>query len=152
MSTPVTLRGRMVRDPELSYSGRGTAVARFAVVTSRSFKDDAGNWQEKDTSFWNCVAFGQLAENIAESLEKGTAVVVVGNAAEEHWETKEGEKRKAVKVTAEEVAPSLKFASAKVSRSDRSGGQFQGTDRPHSGPAPEDPWATSGPSDSEPPF
>ena len=142
MSTSVTLRGRLTRDPEMRYSGSGKCVTKFAVVTSRRFKNDqSGEWEDRDTTFWDCVAFGQLAENCAESLEKGTAVVVTGNAAQEEWTTKEGEKRKSMKVVAEDVAPSLRFASAKVAKAARSGGDAA------SAPREENPWAND-----EPPF
>jgi single-strand DNA-binding protein len=143
MSTPVTLRGRLTRDPEMRYSNAGKPVCKFAVVTSRRVKDQqTGDWSDADTTFWDCVAFGQLAENCAESLEKGTAVVVQGNASQEEWTTKDGEKRRSMKVVAEDVAPSLRFHSAKVSRAARSegGGQQQA-------PRDENPWAND-----EPPF
>jgi single-strand DNA-binding protein len=147
VSTPVTLRGRLTRDPELTYARSGTAVARFSVVTSRNFKNrETGAWEEKDTSFWNVVAFGQLAEGCAESLEKGTLVLVQGNAAEDRWEDKEGNPRRAVKVTADDVAPSLRFASAQVKRTER--------ERPtESRPPADDPWAADAPAqDDLPPF
>jgi single-strand DNA-binding protein len=151
MSTPVNLTGRVVADPELRFSAKGQPVAKFAVVTSRRVRDSqTGEWSDADTSFWDCVAFGQLAENIAESLGKGTAVLVSGRAAQEEWETKDGQKRRSIKVTADEVAPSLRFATAKVSKVARSkpegnGGRGQGE---------ADPWA-SGPAggySEDPPF
>lgn len=120
MSTPVTLRGRLTRDPEIRYAASGTPVATFAVVTSRRVKDaQTGEWSDKDTTFWDCVAFGQIAENAAESLEKGTAVIVTGNAAVEEWTGRDGEARKSMKVTVEDIAPSLRWASAKVTRASR---------------------------------
>lgn len=141
MSTPVTLRGRLTRDPEMKFSASGKQVTRFSVVTSRRFKNDkTGEWEDRDTTFWDCVAFGQLAENIAESLLKGTAVVVTGSASSEDWEAKDGTKRKSMKVVAEDVAPSLRWASAKIAKAERNadrGGQSRG----------EDPWAGE-----EPPF
>jgi single-strand DNA-binding protein len=143
MSTPVTLRGRLTREPEMRYSAAGKCVTKFAVVTSRRVKDQqTGEYRDADTSFWDCVAFGQLAENCAESLEKGTAVVVTGNAAQEEWTTKEGEKRRSMKVVAEDVAPSLRFASAKIAKASRS------SDEPKSAASrDDDPWANE-----EPPF
>ena len=142
MSTPVTLRGRLTRDPEMRYSNAGKPVTRFAVVTSRRVKDQqTGEWEDRDTTFWECVAFGQLAENCAESLEKGTAVIVQGNAAQEEWTTKDGEKRKSMKVTADEVAPSLRFHSAKVSKAAWPG------DEPKQALRDASPWAND-----EPPF
>lgn len=145
MSTPVTLRGRLGGDPELRFSAQGKPVASFSLVTSRRVKDDqSGEWRDADTTWWNCVAFGQMAENIAESLTKGTAVIVTGNAYQEEWEDRSGAKRRSLKVTADDVAPSLRFASAKVSRAERkSGGQARG----------EDPWSgETGDGDPEPPF
>lgn len=145
MSTPVTLRGRLTRDPEMTYSQSGVAVARFAVVTSRNVKDrQTGEWTETGTTFWECVAFKQLAENCAESLEKGTAVIVQGYAAQEEWETREGEKRKAMKVTCDDVAASLRFASAKVSKSNREKSDPQSVPARNGGRQAEDPWAQPG--------
>jgi single-strand DNA-binding protein len=117
MSTQVTLRGNLTRDPEVRYSAAGKPVVTFTVITSRRFKNpQTDQWEDKDVTFWNCVAFGQLAENAAESLEKGTGVIVQGSAAQEEWE-KDGEKRRAMKVTVDDVAVSLRFRSAKVARS-----------------------------------
>jgi single-strand DNA-binding protein len=142
MSTPVTLRGRLTRDPEMKFSAKGTPVAIFAVVTSKRVKDEqTGNWRDEQTTFWDVVAFGQLAENVAESLEKGTAVIVTGNAYQEEWEAKDGSKRRSLKVTADEVAPSLRFASAKVNRAERQSAPAA------SRSAAADPWAGD-----EPPF
>ena len=153
MSTTVTLTGRLTKDPELRYSAAGKPVTRFSVVTSRRVKDQqTGDWSDADTSFWDCVAFGQLAENVAESLEKGTAVIVTGRAAQEEWTTKEGEKRRSMKVVADEVAPSLRWATAKISRVDRTRpaeSKAAGTQATEA-----DPWASepSGGYSDEPPF
>lgn len=151
MSTPVNLAGRVTAQPELKFSGSGQPVAKFTVVTSRRVKDKAGEWTDADTSFWDVVAFGQLAENVAESLEKGTAVLVSGRAAQRTWEAQDGSKRRSVEVIADDVAPSLRWASAKVSRAERrsQSGEFGGG----SGSRGADPWAASsaGYSDS-PPF
>ena len=153
MSTTVTLTGRLTRDPELRFSANGKPVTKFAVVTSRRVKDQqTGEWSDTDVTFWDCVAFGQLAENCAESLEKGTAVIVTGRAAQEEWTTKDGEKRRSMKVTVDEVAPSLRWASAKISKVSR--------ERPAenraagSQPTDVDPWASEGPGgySDAPPF
>jgi single-strand DNA-binding protein len=142
MSTPVTLRGRLTRDPELRYSASGKPVVKFAVVTSRRFKNqETGDWEDRDTTFWDCVAFGELADNAAESLEKGTAVIVQGNAAQEEWTTKDGEKRRSMKVVVEDVAPSLRSHSAKIAKAART------SDGPKQAPRDENPWAND-----EPPF
>lgn len=146
MSTQVTLRGRLTRDPEMTYSQSGVAVARFAVVTSRNVKDrQTGEWTETGTTFWECAAFKQLAENVAESLEKGTAVIVQGYAAQDEWETREGEKRRSMKVTCDDVAASLRFGSAKVTKSNRSGGNGGGGGGQYGGQASPaaDPWASA---------
>jgi single-strand DNA-binding protein len=129
MSTPVTLTGRLTADPELTFAKSGSAIARFSVVTSRRVMDKATNeWTDQDTSFWNCTAFGALGENVCESLAKGVAVIVTGRAAQESWDDKTtGQKRTAVKVIADEVAPSLRWATAKVVKADRAnGGQNSG--------------------------
>ena len=141
MSTQVTLRGNLTRDPELKYSAAGKPLVRFTVVTSRRVKDQqTGEWRDDSVTFWDCVAFGQLAENAAESLEKGTAVIVQGNAAQEEWETKEGEKRRSMKVMVDDLAVSLRRYSAKVSKAARTG------DAPKQAPREESPF------DTEPPF
>jgi single-strand DNA-binding protein len=162
MSTLVHLVGRLTGDPELRFAPSGVAVAKFTVVTSRRVKDQqSGEWSDADTSFWDCVAFKQTAESVCESLQRGMAVIVVGKMAQRTWETKEGEKRKAVEVTVDNVGPDLRFATAKVEKAQRSGGGF-GQDAPsgggrqggqqqdpyggqgrQSGPA-DDPWATGG--------
>lgn len=141
MSTPVNLRGRLTRDPEMRFTASGKQVTTFSVVTSRRYKDETtSEWKDRDTTFWDCVAFGALAENIAESLKKGTAVIVSGNAYQEEWEDKSGQKRRSLKVTVDEAAPSLRFASAKVAKAER---QASASTAKASG----DPWASD-----EPPF
>jgi single-strand DNA-binding protein len=144
MSTTVTLTGRLTADPEMRFSATGTPVAKFTVVTSRRIRDkQSGDWSDADTSFWDCVALGQLAESAAESLTKGIAVLVTGRAAQRTWETKEGEKRRSIEVTVDEVAPSLRWASAKIAKAERSrpaesrtaGGRAAGAD-PWAGAAP----------------
>jgi single-strand DNA-binding protein len=138
MSTAVTLTGRLTRDPELKFSAAGKAVTRFSVVTSRRVKDSkTDEWGDADTTFWECVAFGDLAANAADSLEKGTAVIVTGHASQEEWTTKEGEKRRSLKVIAEDIAPSLRWASAKVGKA---------AQKPAATPKDNNPFA------DEPPF
>jgi single-strand DNA-binding protein len=152
MSTPVTLTGRLTRDPELTYSAKGKAVARFSVVTAQRFKDDrTGQWSERDVTFWDVVAFGQLGESVAESLAKGTAVIVTGRAAQEEWQDKEGQKRRSMKVVADEVAPSLRWATCKVNKVTRSRPAETGASGQ---PADADPWTSDGPGgySDEPPF
>jgi single-strand DNA-binding protein len=117
MSSPVTLKGRLIKDPELRYTNSGKAVAQFTVVTAKRFKDQAGEWQEQDTSFWDVTAFDKLAENVIESLSKGTAVIVTGAMRQEKWQNKDGENRTSWKVLADDVALSLKSAQASVQAS-----------------------------------
>ena len=147
MSAPVTLRGRLTRDPEIRFSAAGKPVTKFSVVTSRNFKNQAGEWEERDTTFWDVTAFGELAQNVADSIEKGTAVIVTGNAAQEEWETKDGQKRRSMRVIAEEVAPSLRFASAKIARASRSRARASST----RGPRPTRGRTTGRRSDGHPP-
>jgi single-strand DNA-binding protein len=153
MSTTVNLTGRLTKDPELKYSANGKPVAKFSVVTSRRVRDSqTGEWSDADTTFWDVTAFGQLAENICESLSKGTAVLVSGRAAQEEWQDKEGQKRRSMKVIADEVAPSLRWASAKISKATRSRTESGG--RQPSGDAEADPWASGAPGgySDQPPF
>jgi single-strand DNA-binding protein len=134
MSTPVTLNGRFTRDPELMFSGAGNQIAKFAVVTSRRTLNKTSNeWEETDTSFWDCTAFGKLAENVLESCTKGTLVIVFGRAKQENWE-KDGQKRSKVVVIADEVAVSLKWDQVQVikaeARQPAMSGKSKGTDEP----------------------
>lgn len=124
MSTQVNLVGRIGQDPELKFGNNGKAIARFSVVTSRRVLNrDTNEWSDEDTTWWNCTAFGPLAENIAESLTSGCAVIVAGRTFSESWNDKNtGEKRTAMKVIADDVAASLKYATAKVTKAGRSGG------------------------------
>jgi single-strand DNA-binding protein len=115
MSSPVTLRGRLIKDPELRYTNSGKAVAQFTVVTAKRFKKD-DEWIEQDTSFWDVTAFDKLAENIVESCQKGTAVIVTGAMRQEKWVNKDQENRTSWKVLADDVALSLKSAQASVEK------------------------------------
>lgn len=120
MSTPVNLRGRLVRDPELRFTQQGDAMATFTVVTAKRYKDKNGEWQETGTSFWNCTAFKELAENICEHLEKGSQVIVSGTMQQDNYTTREGEKRTGFKVLCDDVAASVK--SRKIEREPVSAG------------------------------
>lgn len=138
MSTPITLVGRIGQPPELKFGNNGKAIARFSVVTSRRVLDKATNeWSDADVTWWNCTAFGTLAENICDSLGQGVAVIVTGRAASESWNDKNsGEKRTAMKVIADEVAPSLRFATARITKTERrdgSGGGQQSSNRQNQG-------------------
>ena len=115
------LVGNLTDDPELRFTPNGAAVANFRLaVTPRVREGD--QWRDGETSFFRINVWRQQAENIAETLQKGTRCIVVGRLRTRSWETPEGEKRSVTEVEADEVGPSLKFATAKVERSSRGGG------------------------------
>jgi len=116
--THVTLTGNLTDDPELRFTPNGAAVANFRLAVTPRVKD-GDTWRDGDTSFFRVQAFRGLAENLTESLSKGARVVVVGQLKARSWETPEGEKRTTVEVTAEEVGPSLRWATATPERSSR---------------------------------
>jgi single-strand DNA-binding protein len=120
----VVVVGNLTRDPELRYTPNGAALVKLGIAVSRRIKDDAtGQWKDADTSFFNITAWRSLAENVAESLTQGTRVVVVGRLRTNSWETPEGEKRSVVEIEAEEIGPSLKWATAKPEKQGRGPGQ-----------------------------
>jgi single-strand DNA-binding protein len=120
----VVVVGNLTRDPELRYTPNGAALVKLGIAVSRRVKDDAtGQWRDADTSFFNVTAWRSLAENVAESLTQGSRVVVVGRLRTNSWETPEGEKRSAVEIEAEEIGPSLKWATAKPEKQGRGPGQ-----------------------------
>lgn len=110
MSSKVTINGRLTRDPELRFTNGGKAVAQFSVVTSRRYKDNqTQEWKESDTSFWDITAFGDMAENICESCQKGSQVIVTGAMRQETWVDKEDKERRAWRVLADDVALSVRW-------------------------------------------
>jgi single-strand DNA-binding protein len=117
----ITIVGNITRDPEMRYTAGGTSTATFGVAVNRSWRNQQTNEWEERTSFFNVVCWRQLAENVAASLRKGTRVVVTGRLEQRSWETEQGEKRSVVEVVADEVGPSLVFATADVHRVERSG-------------------------------
>lgn len=116
----VTVVGNVTRDPELRFTPSGMAVANFGVAWNKRKKDG-----EEETSFFDVSCFQKLAENVAESIGKGTRVVIYGTLQQRSWENQEGERRSKVEIIADEVAPSLRWASAEVSRNEFSGGGSQ---------------------------
>ncbi|MDQ4005822.1 MAG: single-stranded DNA-binding protein, partial [Actinomycetota bacterium] len=110
----VTIVGNLTDDPELRYTPNGAAVANFRVAVSRRGKDESGQWKDLDTSFFRVSAWRSLGENVAESLTRGSRVLVTGRLRSRSWETPEGETRLTVEIEADEVAPSLRWATAKV--------------------------------------
>jgi len=116
----VMLVGNLTDDPELRFTPNGAAVANFRLaVTPRVREGDS--WKDGETSFFRINVWRQQAENVAETLQKGTRCIVVGRLRTRSWETPEGEKRSVTEVEADEIGPSLKFATAKVERSSRGG-------------------------------
>src|SRR5919204_5807207 len=118
----VVIVGNLTRDPELRYTPNGAALVKFGIAWSKRAPDESGQWRDVETSFFNVTAWRQLAENVAESLTQGSRVVVVGRLRTNTWETPEGEKRSKVEIEAEEIGPSLKWASAKIEKQGRSPG------------------------------
>lgn len=161
--TVITVIGNLTADPELRFTPSGAAVANFTVAsTPRTFDRQSNEWKDGDTLFLRCSIWREAAENVAESLTKGMRVIVQGRLVQRSYETREGEKRTVVELQVDEVGPSLRYASAKVTRAQRSGGGggFSGGGGGGGG-FDNDPWATSGPSSSssggsssydEPPF
>jgi single-strand DNA-binding protein len=137
----VTLVGNLTDDPELRFTAQGAAVANFRIAVSKRIRDPQTNeWKDGDTSFFRINVWRQLAENVAESLTRGTRVIVTGTLKMRQWETQEGEKRSVVEVEATEVGPSLKWGTAKMEKTSRqSGGQAaSGGDWESPTPVPEE--------------
>jgi single-strand DNA-binding protein len=165
--TVITVVGNLTGDPELRFTPSGAAVANFTVAsTPRTFDKNTSEWKDGEALFLRCSIWRQAAENVAESLQKGMAVIVQGRLKQRSYDTKEGEKRTVYELDVDEVGPSLRWATAKVNRTQRSGGGGGfGGGAPSGGgssaPA-DDPWAASAPAASsggggggwsdEPPF
>ncbi len=145
--TVITVVGNLVDDPELRFTPSGAAVANFRIAsTPRTFDRQTNEWKDGDALFLSCSVWRQAAENVAESLQKGMRVVVQGRLKSRQYETREGEKRTVFEIEVEEVGPSLKYATAKVTRATRSGGGGGYSGGAASGG--EDPWATPAPAAS----
>ena len=167
--TIMTVIGNLTADPELRFTASGAAVANFTVAsTPRTFDRASGEWKDGEALFLRCNIWRQPAENVAESLTRGSRVIVSGRLKQRSFETKEGEKRTVIELEVDEIGPSLRYATAKVNRAQRSdssgggggggyGGSGSGGSSRPSAPA-DDPWgsapaagSTGGYSD-EPPF
>ncbi|TDQ55507.1 single-stranded DNA-binding protein [Actinorugispora endophytica] len=173
--TQITIVGNLVDDPELRFTPSGAAVANFRVAsTPRTFDRQSGEWKDGESLFLSCSVWRQYAENVAESLQRGMRVIVQGRLKQRSYETKEGEKRTVFEIDVEEVGPALRSATAKVTKTQRQGGQggggfgggggggfgggqqgggggygnqgggFGGNQGARSGPPADDPWATNG--------
>ncbi|WP_430867969.1 single-stranded DNA-binding protein [Demequina aurantiaca] len=155
--TQITVVGNLTGDPELRFISSGAAVANFTVAsTPRTFDRQSNEWKDGETLFMRCSLWREAAENVAESLTKGMRVLVTGRLVSRSWETN-GEKRTVTEMQVDEVGPSLRYATAKVTRTQRSGGSGGGnfgggggSSAPAGGSA-NDPWA-SAPASDEPPF
>src|SRR5262245_20424800 len=142
----VTIVGNLTRDPEIRYTSGGAAKASFGVAVSRRWQNRQSNEWEEQTSFFNVVCWREMAENVTESLGKGSRVVVTGRLEQRSWETENGEKRSVVEIVADDVGPSLRWATAQITRNERrgGGGDFGGGGSPRGGDsggggaAPED--------------
>lgn len=142
MSSPITLTGRLGQDPELRFSPSGTAIVRLSIVTSRRTKNEqTQEWSDTDVTWWDCTGFRNLAENCAESLQKGMAVIAVGRVVQENWQDKEGQKRSKLAVKLDAVGPDLTRATSTVLKAN-SQSQQGSQQRRSSGPQ-DDPWASS---------
>ncbi|MCO4273530.1 single-stranded DNA-binding protein [Pseudarthrobacter sp. HLT3-5] len=171
--TTITVIGNLTNDPELRFTPSGSAVANFTIAsTPRTFDRQSNEWKDGETLFLRAAVWREAAENVAESLTKGMRVIVSGRLKSRSYETKEGEKRTVIELEVDEIGPSLRYANAKVNRTQRSGGQggqggfgggnsgggfgggnSGGNQGGNSGgsfgggnqqPAQEDPWATPG--------
>jgi single-strand DNA-binding protein len=169
--TTITVIGNLTDDPELRFTPSGAAVAKFRIAsTPRTLDRASGEWKDGEPLFLACSVWRQAAENVAESLQRGSRVIVSGRLRQRSYETKEGEKRTVYELEVDEIGPSLRYATAKVqkmSRSSGSGGGYGsssggGNQGGGGGFSNDDPWATAAPAssgggggsnyDDEPPF
>lgn len=118
----VTLVGNITDDPELRFTPSGRPVANFTVAVNRRYKNNDGQWEDKLDGFFRCNVWADQAENAAESLQKGTRVLVTGRLQQRQWEDNDGNKRSAFEIQVDEVGPSLRWSTAQVQKSQRSGG------------------------------
>ena len=124
-SNAVTLVGNLVDDPELRFTPSGVALAKVRFAVNRRWRDRNDEWQE-ETSFFGGTCWREMAESVAESLQKGSRVIVTGQLEQRSWETQDGDKRSIIEVRIDEIGPSLRWATATVTRTSRSGGDYGG--------------------------
>ena len=127
----ITVVGNVTRDPELKFLNSGQAALRLSIAVNRRWQNrQTQEWEER-VSYFEVVGYGAMAENAANSLQKGARVIVSGRLEQRSWETENGDKRSIVEINADEIAPSLRFATAVVTKTPRAeGGNFQSSDRP----------------------
>jgi single-strand DNA-binding protein len=168
--TLITVVGNLTADPELRFTPSGAAVANFTVAsTPRILDRQTSEWKDGEALFLRCSIWREAAENVAESLTRGSRVIVTGRLKQRSFETREGEKRTVMEVEVDEIGPSLRYATAKVNKASRGGGgggfggggggaAGGGGARPAAAEPTEDPWGSAPPSgsfggsDDEPPF
>src|ERR687888_1745711 len=161
--TVITVVGNLTADPELRFTPSGAAVASFTIAsTPRTFDRNTNEWKDGEALFLRCSIWRQAAENVAESLQRGMRVVAQGRLQQRSFETREGEKRTVVEMQVDEIGPSLRYATAKVNRTQRgssSGGGFGASGSEGGGTATaDDPWGSASPAtggggfSDEPPF
>src|SRR5215471_15930278 len=157
--TVITVVGNLTADPELRFTPSGAAVASFTVAsTPRTFDRNTNEWKDGEALFLRCSIWRQAAENVAESLQRGMRVVAQGRLKQRSFETREGEKRTVIELDVDEVGPSLRYATAKVNRTQRGSTSGGFGSSGSSGDTVEDPWGTPPPSggsggfSDEPPF
>ena len=157
--TVITLVGNLTADPELRFTPSGAPVANFTVAsTPRTFDRQSGEWKDGEALFLSCSVWRQAAENVPESLQRGSRVIVQGRLKQRSYETREGEKRTVIEMEVDEVGPSLRYASAKVTKAQRSAGPAGGQGDPWQGGVPAGSgsggWSGGGgaPGYDEPPF
>ena len=159
--TTITVVGNLTADPELRFTPSGAAVANFTVAsTPRIYDRQSGEWKDGEALFLRCNIWREAAENVAESLTRGSRVIVTGRLKQRSFETREGEKRTVVEVEVDEIGPSLRYATAKVNKASRGSGSggFGSASRPPADKPADDPWGSApasgsfGGSDDEPPF
>jgi single-strand DNA-binding protein len=122
MTSNVTIVGNLTRDPELRYTPSGAVTATFGVAVNRRWQNrDTQQWEEK-VSFFNVTCWRDLAQNVSDSLEKGARVLVTGRLEQRSWETQDGERRSVVEIVADEVGPSLRWATAQIHKNERRDG------------------------------
>ena len=147
--TQMTITGNLVDAPELRFTPSGQPVARFRVASTPRYRDSrTGEWKDGDTLFLTCVAWRQLAENAAESLDRGMRAIITGRLRQRSYEAQDGGKRTVYELEVDEAGPSLRSATAKVTKASRATGHSQGQ---QDSTSDTDPWAGEAPS-GEPPF
>jgi single-strand DNA-binding protein len=148
----ITVTGNVTRDPEMRFTAGNQAVTTFGLAVNRRWQNRQSQEWEESTSFFDVVCWGTLAENVADSLSKGTRVLVNGRLEQRSWETQDGEKRSKIAVVADEVGPSLRWATARAEKVDRRNGQPTRSSRGSDDDAPPPSSAPAGIGEEEEPF